>query len=96
MARTFGCARVVYNDVIAARKAAQAAGAKPPSVYDLMKAMARSKQTEGRAGLGEVTDVALQQAMRDADTAYRHFFPAGQAQGPEGRRPAIQVPQGPP
>lgn len=74
LARTFGCARVVYNDVIAARKAAQVAGVKAPSVYDLMKAMARSKRTEERCWLGEVTDVALQQAMRDADTAYQNFF----------------------
>ncbi|MGB9034817.1 MAG: transposase, partial [Paeniglutamicibacter sp.] len=74
LARTFGCARVVYNDVIAARRQALDAGEKAPSVYALMKAMARSKRTEERAWLGEVTDVALQQAMRNADAAYQNYF----------------------
>ena len=39
-----------------------------------MKDMALSKKTEERAWLGEVTNVALQQSMRDADQAYQDFF----------------------
>ena len=73
LARVFGCARVVYNDVIAARRNA-CRRRKSPSVSDLMKVMARSKKTEERSWLAEVTDVALQQSMRDADAAYRNFF----------------------
>jgi len=36
--------------------------------------MAVSKKTPERVWLTEVSDVALQQSMRDADTAYRNFF----------------------
>ncbi len=72
--RVFGCVRVVYNDVIAARRNAHAQGEKSPSVYELMNAMARSKKTEERVWLADVTDVALQQSMRDADRAYQNFW----------------------
>ncbi|MFJ6418485.1 RNA-guided endonuclease InsQ/TnpB family protein [Paeniglutamicibacter sp. NPDC091659] len=74
LARTFGCARVVFNDVVAASRTAWRAGEKPPSVHDLMKVMSRSKKSMARAWLGEVSSVALQQSMLDADTARRNFY----------------------
>lgn len=74
LARSFGCARVVFNDALALRQAAFADGEPVPSCGDLMKRMAVSKKTAERAWLAEVSDVALQQSLRDLDQAYRNFF----------------------
>jgi putative transposase len=73
LARVFGCVRVVYNDVVAARQQAFAAGKAQPPIGLLMHEMAVSKRSEERAWLGDVTDVALQQSMRDAERAYQNF-----------------------
>ena len=61
LARAFGCARVVFNDALAARRAAHAAG--EPYITDaaLSAALTASKQTPERAWLGEVSSVVLQQ-----------------------------------
>lgn len=60
LARSFGCARVVFNDALTARQETFGAGEKAPSSSELMKAMAASKQTPERAWLAEVSDVPLQ------------------------------------
>ncbi|GAB3998254.1 hypothetical protein GCM10029992_23560 [Glycomyces albus] len=39
LARAFGCARVVYNDAVAARKRAHAAGMPYPTTAHLSKAL---------------------------------------------------------
>ncbi|MFC4335275.1 RNA-guided endonuclease InsQ/TnpB family protein [Salininema proteolyticum] len=85
LARTFGCARTVYNDGIAARRAAYEAGEKYPSYVSLAKSLiTEAKKTPERAWLGGVSAVVLQQALRDCDTAYRNFFDSlkGKRQGP--------------
>jgi putative transposase len=74
LARAFGCARVVFNDAIAARRAAHEAGAPFPTDGALSKALTVAKRTPQRAWLGEVSAVVLQQALADANTAYRNFF----------------------
>ncbi|MGW1285943.1 RNA-guided endonuclease InsQ/TnpB family protein [Streptomyces sp. NPDC002586] len=75
LARAFGCARVVYNDVIAARERARAAGEAFPTAAVLSKALVtEAKKTRERHWLGEVSAVVLQQSLRDADGAYRNFF----------------------
>lgn len=74
LARSFGCARVVFNDALAAREAALASGLKAPSSAELMKEMAVSKQSPSRSWLAEVSDVPLQQSLRDLDRAYTEFF----------------------
>jgi transposase len=69
LAKAFGCCRVVFNDVIALRRAAFEAG--NPWVGD-----AEVSRREDRAWLAEVSSVALQQAVRDANRAYRGYFDA--------------------
>jgi putative transposase len=75
LARTFGCVRVVYNDAVAARKAAHRRGLLFPSTAVLDKALiTAAKRTPERAWLSEVSTVPLQQALRDCHAAYTNFF----------------------
>ncbi|MBA2811599.1 transposase [Streptomyces sp. KM273126] len=77
LARAFGCARVVYNDAIAARERARAAGETFPTAAVLSKTLiTEAKKTRERRWLGEVSAVVLQQSLRDAESAYRNFFAA--------------------
>ncbi|WP_335987593.1 RNA-guided endonuclease InsQ/TnpB family protein [Glycomyces sp. MUSA5-2] len=75
LAQAFGCARVVFNDAVAARKHAHAEGLRYPTTAALSKALITdAKRTPERAWLGGVSAVVLQQALADADRAYRNFF----------------------
>ncbi|WP_433230619.1 RNA-guided endonuclease InsQ/TnpB family protein [Actinomadura formosensis] len=75
LARAFGCARVVFNDALRARRDAHAAGLPYLPDGDLSKlVITEAKKTAGRAWLGEVSAVVLQQALADLNTAYRNFF----------------------
>ncbi|MFI9598616.1 RNA-guided endonuclease InsQ/TnpB family protein [Streptomyces sp. NPDC052043] len=83
--RAFGCARVVYNDAVAARERARAAGEAFPTAAVLSRVLiTEAKKTRERHWLGEVSAVVLQQALRDAEAAYRNFFASltGKRQGP--------------
>lgn len=93
LARAFGCARVVFNDAVRARRDAHAA--KEP--YPTFKTLSRSLITRGklhrdRYWLGEVSSVVLQQALRDADNAYGNFFASlkGERQGPPVGEPQFR------
>ncbi|KDA43031.1 transposase [Frankia sp. BMG5.23] len=89
LARTFGCARVVYNDALRARETARAAGLPFPKTGDLSKLLiTEAKKTPERVWLGEVSAVVLQQSLRDLDTAYRNFF-----DGLKGKRPRMGPPR---
>ncbi|MFC8831983.1 RNA-guided endonuclease InsQ/TnpB family protein [Streptomyces griseoincarnatus] len=89
LARAFGCARVVYNDALRARETARSAGLPLPKTGDLSRTLiTEARQTPGRAWLGEVSAVVLQQSLRDLDTAYRNFF-----DGLKGKRPRIGAPR---
>jgi putative transposase len=74
LARAFGCARVVFNDALAARQAARASGEPYLSDAALSAALTAAKADPERAWLGEVSSVVLQQALADLNTAYRNFF----------------------
>ncbi len=75
LARAFGCARVVFNDAVRAREDARKSGVAFPTAGELSKKLiTRAKQTVERCWLGEVSVVVLQQALRDAEAAYRNFF----------------------
>ncbi|MFD0818718.1 helix-turn-helix domain-containing protein [Micromonospora zhanjiangensis] len=75
LAQAFGCARVVFNDGLRLRQQARETGEKYVSDADLSKlVITQAKATEGRAWLGEVSAVVLQQALADLNTAYRNFF----------------------
>ncbi|MCB5170485.1 helix-turn-helix domain-containing protein, partial [Streptomyces bambusae] len=75
LARTFGCARVVYNDALAARKAAYQTDESRIATGVLAKqVITDAKKTVERAWLAEVSVDALQSSLRDLDTAYANFF----------------------
>lgn len=74
LARSFGCARVVYNDAIRAREAAYAAGEKVSDAAIQRQVTTLAKRTPEREWLTEVPAVLLQQACRDAQHAYRNWF----------------------
>ncbi|PTH89374.1 transposase [Streptomyces sp. A244] len=75
LARAFGCARVVFNDVVRAREDARKAGRPFPTAGQLSRELiTEAKQTAERSWLGEVSAVVLQQSLRDAEKAYRNFF----------------------
>ncbi|MFD3704570.1 RNA-guided endonuclease InsQ/TnpB family protein [Nocardia sp. NPDC058658] len=75
LAKAFGCARVVFNDGLAARHAARTAG--EPYIKDSVlqtRVITMAKRTPERAWLSEVSSVVLVQALADLHTAYRNFF----------------------
>ncbi|MEU6439996.1 RNA-guided endonuclease TnpB family protein [Streptomyces sp. NPDC047046] len=93
LAKAFGCARVVYNDVVRAREDARRAGTAFPRAGELSKKLiTRAKLTEARSWLGEVSAVVLQQSLRDAETAYRNFFASlkGTRKGPRTGPPRFK------
>jgi IS605 OrfB family transposase len=75
LSRLFGCVRVVFNDAVAAREAALETGEPYPTATELSKRLlTEAKRTSERSWLAEVSSVPLQQALADADQAYRNFF----------------------
>ncbi|MGO4205006.1 RNA-guided endonuclease InsQ/TnpB family protein [Rhodococcus sp. TAF43] len=74
LARSFGCARVVFNDAIRARQDARTAGEKISDTEVQRRVVTLAKATPQRAWLGEVSSVVLVQACQDARRAYRNFF----------------------
>ena len=74
LARVFGCARVVYNDALRTREAAQAAGEEMSDTEVQRRVITLAKQEPERAWLGEVASVPLVQACQDARRAYRNWF----------------------
>jgi putative transposase len=75
LARSFGCARVVFNDGLRLRQTARENGEKYVSDGELSRRLiTEAKTTPERAWLGEVSSVVLQQALTDLNCAYRNFF----------------------
>ncbi len=70
LARTFGCARVVFNDAIRCRQDTYEAGEKIGPTEVQRRVITEAKTTEERAWLSEVASVALVQSVRDAHRAY--------------------------
>ncbi|MDK9496167.1 RNA-guided endonuclease TnpB family protein [Streptomyces katrae] len=86
LARTFGCARMVWNDAQRIRKDAYEQGRPRPQAGDLSKrVITEAKRNEERAWLSEVSSVVLQQSLRDLETAYSNFFASknGTRKGPK-------------
>jgi putative transposase len=74
LARTFGCARVVFNDSLRLRDETHAAREKISDTEVQRRVVTLAKGTPERAWLGEVASVALVQACQDARRAYRNWF----------------------
>ncbi|MEV0148553.1 MULTISPECIES: transposase [unclassified Nonomuraea] len=93
LARAFGCARVVFNDALTARRQAHADGLPFISDGNLSKrVITEAKQRPDRVWLGEVSAVVLQQALADACMAYRNFFASlsGKRKGPKVAAPRLR------
>jgi putative transposase len=92
LARAFGCARVVFNDALAAREAAHQAGGRYLTDAQLSARLTAVKATPGRAWLTEVSAVVLQNALADLNTAYRNFFASlnGTRTGPKMCKPRFR------
>ena len=67
--KTFGCTRLVYNKALAMRKKDKSVRYKETSAC-----LTAWKKQEDLSFLKEPDSIALQQALRDLDTAYRNFF----------------------
>jgi putative transposase len=92
LARAFGCARVVFNDALAARRDAHAAGLPYVSDRDLSTRLTAAKAAPERAWLAGVSSVVLQQSLADLNAAYRNFFAsaAGKRKGPKVAPPRFK------
>lgn len=74
LARTFGWARVVFNDAIRCRGEAWRAGETLSPTEVQRRVITEAKTTEARVWLSEVASVALVQSVRDAHRAFSNFF----------------------
>ena len=92
LARTFGCARVVFNDGLRLRREAHAAGLPYVTDAELSARLTTAKAAPERAWMGEVSAVVLQQALADLNAAYRNFFASlnGQRKGPKMAPPRFR------
>ncbi|MEV0146922.1 MULTISPECIES: transposase [unclassified Nonomuraea] len=93
LAKAFGCARVVFNDVVRTRRDAHESGR--PFISDAALSrllITEAKQTPQRAWLSEVSAVVLQQALADACAAFRNFFArlSGKRKGPRMGAPRFR------
>ncbi|MGX6511668.1 RNA-guided endonuclease InsQ/TnpB family protein [Rhodococcus sp. SJ-2] len=74
LARSFGCARVVFNDALRARQDAHAAGVKISDTAVQKRVITEAKKTPQRVWLSEVSSVVLVQACQDAAGRYFASF----------------------
>jgi putative transposase len=72
--RTFGCVRVVWNTILAARQQRYATQRTGTSYGQASAALTALKQDPQRAWLNEVSCVPLQQALRHQQQAFATFF----------------------
>jgi len=74
LARTFGCARFVYNQALEFRSKAWQREKKSIGYHDTALKLTEWKQEPDKAFLSEVSSVVLQQSLRNLDTAFTNFF----------------------
>ena len=74
LARTFGCARLVYNKALEERSRAYTLEGRSLSYVESSAALTAWKRTDELAFLNEVSSVPLQQALRHLQTAFTNFF----------------------
>lgn len=89
LAKLFGCCRVVWNDALALCQQSE----KLPKNGDLQKiCITQAKQTEERQWLSEVSNIPLQQTIRDLGVAFSNFFKSlkGERQGKSVGRPRFK------
>jgi len=85
--------RVVFNDAVRAREDARAAQEPYPRVAALsQRLITQAKNIPECSWLAEVSAVVLQQALRDAEAAYKNFFASlkGERKGPKVGAPRFR------
>ncbi len=85
LARTFGCARFVYNWALRLRTDAYYQRRERLSYAETSAALTALKREPATAWLNDVSSVPSQQALRHLDRAFRHFF-EGRAKYPAFRK----------
>jgi len=81
LAKTFGCARFVYNHMLKVRSDAWKERQERIGFAETSAMLPVLKKTQEYAWLSEVSSVPLQQALRHLETAYKNFL-AGRARHP--------------
>jgi putative transposase len=74
LAKTFGCARYVYNWALDLRTQSYCEEGKSVSYTDTSKALTKLKRDEDHEWLKEPSSVALQQSLRNLESAFQNFF----------------------
>jgi putative transposase len=74
LAKTFGCARYVYNQALAYRTAAWQHEKRSVGYSQTAAKLTEWKKEPGRTFLSEVSSVVLQQSLRNLDAAFTNFF----------------------
>lgn len=72
--KTFGCTRFVYNYFLAARKDAYETSNASLNYVATAKLLTALKHDAAHLWLNEVDSMALQESLRNLDTAYKNFF----------------------
>jgi putative transposase len=85
LARTFGCARFVYNHMLRQRTDAWSERQERMGYHETSAVLTALKKTEDHVWLNEVSSVPVQQALRHLQTAFVNFF-AKRARYPNFRR----------
>ena len=74
LAKTFGCVRFVWNNILDWRSKEYTLNAVKINYCASSKQLTTIKKLEEFAWLNEVSSIALQQALRSQDTAFSNFF----------------------
>ena len=74
LARTFGCARFVYNQALEFRSKSWRQEKKSIGYHDTALKLTEWKKEPEKAFLSEVSSVVLQQSLLNLDTAFTNFF----------------------
>src|SRR5215813_6922664 len=74
LAKTFGCARYVYNQALEFRTTAWRQEKKSIGYHTTAARLTEWKKEPERAFLSEVSSVVLQQSLRNLDAAFTNFF----------------------
>lgn len=89
----FGCVRVVWNDALNFCNQSYRDGVKYPGESELQKQfITNAKKTEHRQWLSQVSNIPLQQSIRDLGTAYSNFFKSctGERKGKKAMPPKFK------
>jgi len=74
LAKTFGCARYVYNRALESRTSAWRQEKKSIGYHITSAKLTEWKKEPEKAFLSEVSSVVLQQSLRNLDAAFTNFF----------------------